>query len=170
MAGTDRDEQLVLQAFPFLGRAPEEVRRQLRDRGSRVSLARGSAISREGSHCAHMSLLLSGSVRVYKIGKSGREITLYRLAPGDGCILTASCIVNDLSFPAHAVAEADVEALVVPAPVFQDWVPRYDVWRKYVFALASERLANVILLIEEVVFGRMDRRLADYLSEAAPAN
>jgi CRP/FNR family transcriptional regulator len=116
-----------------------------------------------------MALLLSGSVRVYKIGESGREITLYRLGPGRSCILTASCIVNDLAFPAHAMVEENVEALVVPAPVFQDWVSRHEVWRKYVFALASQRLANVIMLIEEVAFGRMDKRLADYLSAAATA-
>lgn len=169
MTTTDRDEQLLLEAFPFLERAPGEARRLLRESSTRVSLPAGTVICREGNQCANMALLLSGSVRVYKIGESGREITLYRLGPGQSCILTASCILNDIEFPAHAVVETDTEALVVPAPVFQDWTSRYDVWRKYVFALASQRLANVIMLIEEVAFGRMDKRLADYLSEAAAA-
>ena len=157
-------------ALPFLDGAPAAVKNELLHRAARVTVPADAAICREGNHCAHMSLLLAGSARVFKVGESGREITLYRLGPGDSCILTASCILSDLSFPAHAVTEQEVDALAIPAPVFRDWVVRHETWRRYVFGLASRRLASVISLIEEVAFRRMDDRLAEYLAARVAAD
>lgn len=136
---------------------------RLRGVAARVSLAPGQSICREGVACAHLPLLLSGTARVYKLGVSGREITLYRIEPGDSCVLTASCILSGRRFPAFATAETAVEALAVPARAMLDWLETSSGWRAYVFGLVAQRLADVIDVVEGVAFGRMDRRLADYL-------
>ena len=106
---------------------------------------------------------MAGAVRVYKSGETGREITLYRLQAGDSCILTASCILNNQLFPAFAVAESDIEALLIPRNVFKLWVNQHEEWRQYVFDLVYQRLQDVITLVEEVTFGRLDSRLAAHL-------
>lgn len=117
----------------------------------------------EGDRADSIALLLSGVVRVYKIGGTGREITLYRFGFGGSCILTANAILSRQSFPAIATVEKEAEAAMVPAEVFLDWVHRYDLWRSFVFDLLSQRLSGVLDIVEEVVFRRMDARLASFL-------
>jgi CRP/FNR family transcriptional regulator len=107
--------------------------------------------------------LISGVVRVYKIGETGREITLYRFGHGESCILTANAILSQKSFPAIATVEKDAEAVMIPADKFRDWVKRYDPWREFVFELLSDRLSTVMAVVDQVVFQRMDRRVASLL-------
>lgn len=113
--------------------------------------------------CHHLPLVISGSVRVYKIGESGREITLYHLEQGDSCIMTASCIISQKVFPAFAVTETEVEAIIVPAHSLREWIKHNPVWQEYIFGLLAQRLDNVIEVVEEVAFRRLDCRIANYL-------
>lgn len=117
----------------------------------------------EGTVCHALAIVLKGVARVYKVAENGREITLYRLHPGDTCVLTASCLLNGKSFPAFAVTESELTALMIPQDVFIGWVNEYEEWRTYVFSLVYNRLQSVITLVEEVTFRRLDVRLADHL-------
>ncbi|MFN3491180.1 MAG: Crp/Fnr family transcriptional regulator, partial [Anaerolineales bacterium] len=111
-----------------------------------------------------------GSVRVYKIGETGREITLYRFGMGEGCILTASAILNDTSFPAIATVEQDAEVIMIPSKIFRDWIYHYPIWSEFIFNLLSQRLSSVMTIVEEVAFRRMDIRVAGLLLNHAQAN
>ncbi len=121
----------------------------------------------EGMSCSGLALITEGRVRVYKLGESGREITLYRLSTGESCVLTASCIMSKIPFPAIAITESPVSALVVPTDIVHKWVDEHKVWRQFIFNLVSQRLTDVITVIEEIAFRRMDARLASYLLEQA---
>jgi CRP/FNR family transcriptional regulator len=112
-----------------------------------------------------IALLISGAVRVYKVGETGREITLYRFGLGESCILTANAILAEQSFSAIATVEQDVEAVMIPASTFRSWVQRYELWRTFVYGLLAQRLASVMELVEEVTFRRMDIRVAALLLE-----
>jgi CRP/FNR family transcriptional regulator len=158
--------QRVIEAFPFLADADSAVVDLLATRGTEVSIGAGQIICAEGGDCANMPLVLSGTVRVHKTGETGREITLYRLEPGEGCILTAACILSDSEFPACALAESAVDAYAIPAETFRDWVNRFEVWRTYVFDLLARRLDTVIAVVEEVAFRRLDVRLVEHLTAA----
>ena len=117
----------------------------------------------DGDRVDGIALLISGVVRVYKIGETGREITLYRFGLGQSCILSANAIMSQKSFPAIATVEEDAEAVMIPADAFREWVNKYDLWREFVFNLLSERLSTVMAIVDEVVFKRMDRRVASFL-------
>ena len=117
----------------------------------------------EGDQAEAIALLLSGVVRVYKIGENGREITLYRFGNGESCILTANVILSRQTFPAIATVERDAEAVMIPAGAFRQWIGRYDLWRDFIFGLLSQRLASVIATVDEVAFRRMDVRVAAFL-------
>jgi CRP/FNR family transcriptional regulator len=119
----------------------------------------------EGDACSAIALILSGEIRVFKIGESGREITLYEIQRGETCILNASCILSNMSYPAHAVTMLDAELLMVPAVEFRRLLARYEEMRDFVFTLLSQRLTSVMTLVEEVAFGRMDLRLLEYIEE-----
>jgi len=156
-------EQRLLETFGFLRDCDERIYREFLSLAFVVKLEKGQPVSSEGAECSHLALVLSGNARVYKLGESGREITLYRVGPGQSCVLTASCIQSHQPFPAFAECEQAVEAVLIPAGDLNRWMAESAPWRDYVFSLVAKRMANIIGLVEEVVFRRMDRRIAAYL-------
>ena len=153
----------IASTFPFLEKLDTETKTDFLTQGQHISLSANQFICLEGDVCNHLPQVISGSVRVYKIGESGREITLYHLERGDSCIMTASSIISQKLFPAIAVTSTDVEAFTIPANSLRKWVRQNPIWQEYIFGLLSQRLANVIEIIEEVAFRRMDCRIASYL-------
>lgn len=123
----------------------------------------GQSINHQGDPCSHLGLLISGVVRVYKLAETGREITLYRITAGESCVLTASCIMSGTPFPAEAIAETDLEAIAVSAQQVRTWMGASNAWRSFIFSLVSQRLADMISVVEEVAFRRMDVRIATHL-------
>lgn len=157
----------LVQQFPFLQQAEEGFLERFFKQVQPVRLTEGTPICDQGMQCQHLALVVSGVARVFKLGESGREITLYRLGKGESCILTASCIVSGSPFPAFAVCEEPIEALTIHPKVVRQWTNEFPVWRDYLFSLISGRLGDVISVIEEIAFRRVDRRLADYLLQRA---
>ena len=160
----DIQEQRFEQLFPDLSRDADFLRDLLK-KGQQISLPAGRHICLEGSTCNHLAFVLNGTGRVYKLSESGREITLYRVEPGECCILTLSCIISHRRFPAFAISETDLEAIVVPSAAIQEWMDNIRSWRRYAWNLIAARLGDVISLVEEITFRRMDERLGFYLSQ-----
>jgi CRP/FNR family transcriptional regulator len=127
------------------------------------TIPKGEIISNEGDTCNYLAFIIEGSVRVYKFGETGREITLYRINKGESCILTASCVMSKKTFPAIALSETELKVLLVSADVFREWVKKRTFWANYFYNLLSDRLTDVITIVEEVAFKKMDVRIADFL-------
>ena len=155
------DTQALQQHFPAL--QDTALLQAIAQHGQQVGLAQGQVICDMGQTCSHLALVLSGSARVYQLAASGREITLYRVSTGECCILTASCIMSEESFPAIAVCEQDLQAVVVPAALVEPWMCEFPAWRRFVWTLLAGRLSGVLCLLEEVTFQRMDQRLMQFL-------
>lgn len=155
----------TIKALPILAQAEARLLREFQDTASFARIPEGRDVFIEGDHVDAIALLISGVVRVYKIGETGREITLYRFGNGESCILTANAILSQENFPAVATVEKEAEAVMIPADAFREWVRHYDLWREFVFDLLSHRLSSVMAIVEEVAFHRMDARLASLLSE-----
>ncbi len=155
--------EIVEQKLPFLDTTNQRVKAKVMQYGAVSNLPKGSLIFDEGSACTNLAIVLSGRVRVFKLGESGREITIYRIDKGESCILTISSILSDLKFPATAVVEEDLTALLLPSGIFKELVDADEKWRNYTFRLVNQRLANVITVVEEVAFRRMDERIAEFL-------
>jgi len=153
----------ISEALPFLQTSGAGLRRDFIDFAFYAKIPAGRQIFAEGDEVEGIALLISGVVRVYKLGLSGREITLYRFGEGESCVITANAILHHQDFPAIAMVEQDAEAVMIPADIFSDWVRRYDPWREFVFDLFSQRLASVMEIVDEVAFQRMDRRVASFL-------
>ncbi len=159
-----------IQTFPAFRSSSDTMLNELLTAGRRQLIPAGKQIYHEGDACSSIAFVLAGEIRVYKIGQTGREITLYEIGPGETCILNASCILAGQSYPAHAVAVTDTDLLLVPSTEFRKLVSDHEAMREFVFTLLSRRLSGVMELVEEVAFGRMDERLADYLVERSADN
>ena len=153
----------IVRALPFLHDADPQLVREFQQAAFLARIPTGRDVFLEGDRVDAIALLISGVVRVYKIGETGREITLYRFGFGESCILTANAILSQKTFPAVATVEKEAEAVMIPADIFRDWVSRYAVWREFVFDLLSQRLSSVMAIVDEVAFRRLDARLASLL-------
>ncbi len=160
---TPEEYQRIARALPLLQHADPELAREFQQATFYARIPQGRDVFVEGDQVNAIALLISGVVRVYKIGETGREITLYRFGLGESCILTANAILSQQSFPAIATVEREAEAVMVPADIFRAWVQRYELWRDFVFELMSQRLVSVMEIVDEVVFQRMDTRLAAFI-------
>jgi CRP/FNR family transcriptional regulator len=112
-------------------------------------------------------LLLSGTVRVQQRSETGREVFLYRVHAGESCVLTTACMLADEDYAAEGLTETEVDAVVIPRKVFDDLAGRSEVFRTFIFRAYSRRIADLFSLIDDIVFQRVDVRLAARLLDLA---
>ncbi|HEU4922168.1 MAG TPA: Crp/Fnr family transcriptional regulator [Burkholderiales bacterium] len=160
-------EQL-LGRFPlFAGLAPKFLERLLGE-AQLVRAPKGSVLFRPSQPCRGFPLLLEGTVRVSQTSSGGSEIVLYHVEPGQGCLLSGGCLLGHSDYNAAGVTETDVTLLSIPPAVFQELLLQHEPFRRFVFGMYGERLAQVMQLVEEVAFRRLDSRLAQLLVQRGP--
>lgn len=153
----------ILQLFEFYRNSEPSVQRQIAAAATRKTLEAGEFFFREGDVCSVFAMVGSGSLRVFKIGESGREITLYRVTSGQTCLGNILSSFLKIGSPAFAVAEEALEAAIIPARHFRSWMAESGAMQSYVFRTMASRLLDVMTLLEEIVFRKMDKRLASFL-------
>jgi CRP/FNR family transcriptional regulator len=152
-----------IEKFEELSELPPDLRARLLASASHVTMPAGSRIYAPGQEATKFLLLVEGSVRVQQISETGREIVLYRVAPGESCALTSACLMGSDHYPAEAIAETDIEAIAIPRALFDELIARSPAFRRFVFHAFSTRMADLFRIIEEVAFTRLDIRLAHKL-------
>lgn len=157
------DRDAVLELYPALVGLPPALQERVLLPQAVVHLPAGTQLFAERQPCQGFPLLLAGSIRVVKITLAGREMLLYRVEPGGSCIITSSCLLGHSPYSARGVAETPLTLLVLPAALFGQLVAEYAPFRDFVFHLFSDRIAELMQLVEEVAFARLDRRLAKLL-------
>jgi CRP/FNR family transcriptional regulator, anaerobic regulatory protein len=135
-----------------------------------VTAEAGSVLFRQGEACSTYYIVLDGAVKVFARSPRGKEVMLYRVSPGDICILTTSCILSGSLYPADAVIEARVTAIALPKPDFEQMMKNSEQFREFVLMSFGQRLTGLITLIEQVVLESVDYRLAQYLLRHADAD
>lgn len=161
-------KEQLLERFPFFAALPAERLERVLAEAQLVRAPRGTVLFDARQPCRGFPLLLEGSVRVAKSSPGGREIVLYRVNPGQGCLLSGGCLLGDTDYTARAVAEEDVTLLSLPPALFQELMLGFEPFRRFVFGMYGERLAEVMELVEEVAFRRLDARLAQLLVSRGP--
>lgn len=156
-------QHTLLQLYPMLRELPAAQLHDLLAAGA-MHLPAGAIVFDENQACMGFPLILSGSVRVIKAAPNGRELQLYRVGPGESCILSSSCLLGQASYHARGLVEQEVDMLVLPAGVFRSWLAEHESFRDYIFNLFSERLTDLMQLVSAVAFQKLDQRLAALLA------
>ena len=99
---------------------------------------------RENAPCRNFLWLLEGSVRVYKHSPDGREVTLYRIEPGDLCILSLNTLLGGQAYPAQAVVESDIKGLMISGASLLNTIDESPALRRYVMKMLTDRLYQMI--------------------------
>lgn len=153
----------LLQHYPMLSGLPAAELDALMANAMVMPLPKGTVVFDENQPCQGFPLLLSGSIRVVKVAPSGRELQLYRVMPGESCILTSSCLLGHTRYQARGITEQALEMVLLPALSFHALLGKHEVFRNYVFHLFSDRLTDLMQLVSAVAFQKLDQRLAALL-------
>lgn len=152
----------------------QATRARLRSLTHSVTAPAGTRLFGEGSPCQDYLILLSGLVRVQKVSQNGREIVLYRVEPGETCVVTTACLMSGLDYDAEGIAETDITAEALPMSGFRELIAGSAGFRDFVFRAYGLRISSLLMLIEEVAFGRIDQRLAaclpDHVEDGSAVN
>ncbi len=124
---------------------------------------KGRIILNNERECNGVIILKSGQLRVYMVSGEGKEITLYRLLPNDVCIMTASCVLKNITFDVTLEVEKDSKLFFIPANVWSSLSDSNNHVKEYALELISERFSEVMWIMEQVVFMGMGQRLATFL-------
>ena len=136
----------------------------------KVSYPKGAYVHQGPLDCIGVLLIRSGQLRVYTMSEDGREVTLYRLFAGDVGILSASCVLDALTFDVYIDAEEDTEVLLTDAAAFRRLVEGNIHVRCYAYELATQRLSDMLWKMQQVLFLSADRRFAIFLLEESAQN
>jgi CRP/FNR family transcriptional regulator len=156
------------EVFGVLDRLEPESLERLRLGGQEVHIPSGSWLFRLGDRCEGFGFVIDGCIKVCISSETGREMVLYRVRPGESCTVTVSCLINDRPYPAEGITEGPLEAVTVPRELFNDLVGSSAVFRRFVLEIFSTRVNNLMELVNEVAFNKLDQRLASRLIELGP--
>jgi len=168
MNENDTTRSLLLARFPVFAQLPASRLDELLAAAPVRRVPAGSVLFEPNMPCEGFPLVLEGSVRVTKSSPGGREIVLYRVSPGEGCILSGGCLLGHNDYAARGLAESDVTLLKISPAQFQDLILQVPAFRRFVFDMYGARLSEVMELIEEVAFRKLDTRLARLLVQRGP--
>lgn len=156
------DEELI-KSLPIFAKANDELLSLVSQCGAIKEIPTGQQIAYEGMSSEWFFVLLSGSIRVYKMSESGREVTLYNVEQNESCVLTIFSIVTQTSYPAFASTQTDIKGLMIPAAPFRNWIDKHGCLRDHVFHSLSGRLNDILETFDKVIFQRVDTRVAQFI-------
>ncbi|HZP86544.1 MAG TPA: Crp/Fnr family transcriptional regulator [Burkholderiales bacterium] len=156
-------KQKLLALYPaFQGMEPELFDYTLQQ-GVLRSAPAGAVLFDETNPCQAFPLLLEGVIRVSKVAPSGRELQLYRVVPGEACIISTSCMLATAPYNARGTAESEVTLFALPPVLFNRLLRDHEPFRSYVFSLFADRIVDLMQLVEAIAFHKLDQRLAALL-------
>lgn len=157
------DFEKILYDFKiFSNFISQEDREFICDNTRSISYKKGTTIH-DGNECSGVFLVRSGSLRVYIMSDEGKDITLYRLHAGDMCMLSASCVLQAITFDVLVDAEEDSECLVINGPAFARVSEKTPEIKIFALETAVSRFSDVMWVMQQILFMSVDKRLAVFL-------
>ncbi len=155
----------ILNKLPFWTSLTEQEKEILRKSAVIRRYERGSFIHSSDRDCLGMLFIISGEIRTYILSDEGREITLFRLYPNDLCVLSASCVISQISFDTQMTARQDTEGLIIPPNITALLKEQNISVRCFLYEQATERFSEVMWAMQQILFKGLDQRLAAFLVE-----
>lgn len=152
-----------LTTFPALLSLEDSARTLLEKHSRIVEAPIGTIGYSEGMPCNAYVMRLEGKSRVYKLSTSGREILLYRVAAGETCVLTTTCLLGRSDYPASTIVEEPIRDVIVPSHIFHQLMIDSAVFRRFVMENYGALISDLIVLLDEIAFHSIDIRLAKLL-------
>ena len=160
---TPNDLSFVKEHFDFWDKLSTSEISLIENNITKVNFKKGFNLHSSESECLGVLLIKSGDIRVYLLSEDGRDVTLYRLSAGDICVLSASCILNNITFDVNIDADTDVDAFVLNIGAFSKISSQNVYVENFAYRNTLEKFSDVMWAIEQILFMSFDKRLAIFL-------
>jgi CRP/FNR family transcriptional regulator len=147
----------------LLAAMEEPARHRLQREARPMRMPAGTVLFRPGEACSQYLIVIDGAVRVDMASDTGREILLYRVGPGQTCVLTTLALISGAPYEAEGKAETEVRALTLPAAAFDELLVESAAFRRFVFTAFAMRITDLMHLLRQIAFARLNQRLAAFL-------
>lgn len=158
-------EDIFKSYFSFWDKLSENEKELLTENSSFLKYEKGTNIHNGENTCIGVMLVKSGTLRTYMLSEEGKEITLYRLYEGDLCILSASCVLRQITFDVLIDAETDCEVIVTSSSVFSELCKNNIYAECFAYKQTAARFSDVMWAMQQILFMSFDKRLAVFLTD-----
>ena len=156
-----------LETLPFWNDLSKEEKENILSFSIVQSYKKGSFIHTQEDTCLGLIYVLEGNIRVYMVSEEGKEITLYHIKENEVDVLSASCVVNQITFDTELIAKEDSTLLIVPVTILSPLKDSNIHVRSYIYEVLAERFSDVMWTLQQVLFLKMDQRIATYLLDVS---
>ena len=157
-------EPVYKEMFPFWDEISENDREYICNHSLALTYPKGTNIH-NGNECSGVILVRKGCLRLYIMSEEGKEITLYRLHSGDLCMLSASCVLDTVTFDVYVDSEENSECYVISGSAFAKACDHNPKIKIFALETAVSRFSDVMWAMQQILFMSMDRRLAIFLND-----
>lgn len=155
----------VLERLPFWKLLTDSEKELVRQNAVIRLYKKGTRVYSSERECLGMLFVMQGEMRTYLLSEEGREVTLFRIYPNDLCVLSASCVISQISFDTQMSAQKDTEALIIPPNIVLFLKEKNLSVRCFLYELATKRFSDVMWAMQQILFKRLDQRLALFLMQ-----
>ena len=142
-----------------------ELVKEMSQFGEMKFFKEGDIIMDYGKYIRMMPIVVKGTIKVFRMEDTGKEILLYYLSSNESCSMAYSCCVEAKKSEVKAIAEDDVELIAIPHIKLDEWLCKYPSWKNYIMRSFNERFLELLKSIESIAFHKLDERLIAYLKE-----
>lgn len=160
---SNEDKSYIKKSFSFWKNLSSFEQNHILDNSTNVNYKYGVCIYNGFIDCVGLLLVKSGELRTYILSEDGREITLFRINKGDVCILSASCLLNNITFDVHVDAVTDCELILINSSIFSKIAENNIYVENFMNKEAVNRFSDVMWTMEQILFKKFDQRLAIFL-------
>lgn len=149
--------------LPFWEKLNKEKQTLLKDNCKTVNYKKGSHVYSASEECLGVLVILKGSLRTYILSDEGREVTLYNLYENDVCVLSASCVLSQITFDVFVDAREDCSLLLISPAAFSSVMKTNVYAENFMLRITAERFSDTMWAMQQILFMGFDKRLAIYL-------
>ena len=153
----------INEVYPFWSDLTEAEKGFIQNVVYTEKYKKGMLMHRSEDSCKGLITVLSGQLRTYILSEEGREVTLFRVNADEVCILSASCLLDSITFDVLIEATEDTEVLVLPASILNSLMQKNTKVELYLYKAATEKFYDVMWTMQQILFLKIDQRVAQLL-------
>lgn len=154
-----------LQQLPFYQSLNQAEQKILQEHARTLYYAPKTIVQLTADECHGLIIVKQGWLRIFMTSESGREITLFQLREYDDCILSASCMFENISFNSSIESLVGSEVIIIPSHILAQLSKEHFEIQRYFLMVSQKRLSEVMWVVDQVVFQSFDRRLTQFLQQ-----
>lgn len=144
-----------------------ELQDEINKVGKIISVKAEDVIMDYGQIIRGIPLVLSGSIKIYRMDEDGKELLLYYVNSNESCAMTFTCCMEQKPSEIKAIAEEDVTMISIPVKYMDKWMMKYTTWKNFIMGTIHDRFNELLKTIDLIAFQKLDERLRHYLEQKA---